>query len=128
MLLRQCFAQSRLRGGRSAPLTEVKGSTFSSAFQRVGLCLVFSPGACVGGFSRQTSFLFLTYDGEIVSLFPLINARCVTSTSVDFSFLCKPCKSLYMKALSCSICPPTHPHASAEMPFICYLTHPLRCP
>ena len=43
----------------------------------------------VGGFSRQTSFLFLTYGGEIVSLFPLINARCVTITSVAFLFFFK---------------------------------------
>jgi len=34
VLVRQCFAQSRLCGGSSA----------LSDFQRVGLCLVFSPG------------------------------------------------------------------------------------
>ena len=53
-----------------------------SAFQHVGLCLFCFR---VGGFSRQTSFLFLTYGGEIVILFPLINARCVTTTSLAFS-------------------------------------------
>jgi hypothetical protein len=41
----------------------------------------------VGGFSRQTSFLFLTYGGEIVSFFPFISARRLTTTRVDFPFL-----------------------------------------
>ena len=81
MLLRQCFGQSRLRGGSSAPLTEVRG-TCSLCFSTCGFMLVFFPG----GSSRQTSFLFLTYGGEIVILFPLINARCVTTTSVAFYF------------------------------------------
>ena len=76
MLLRQCLVQSRLCGGSSALLTEVPAL---SAFQRVGLCLVFFPGGRV----FQVDFLsFLTYGygGEIVSLFPLVNARCVTTT------------------------------------------------
>jgi hypothetical protein len=37
----------------------------------------------VGGFSRQTSFLVLTYGGEIVSLLSFINARCVTKLLKD---------------------------------------------
>jgi hypothetical protein len=44
---------------------------------------------------RLRSFLFLTYGGEIVSLFfPLINARCVTTTSAAFSFLFFSCLSV----------------------------------
>jgi hypothetical protein len=82
VLLRQCLVQSRLCGGSSALLTEVRG-TCSFCFSTYGFMLGFFPW--VGGFSRQTSFLFLTYSGENVSLFPLIIARCVTTTSIAFS-------------------------------------------
>ena len=78
LLLRQCFAQSRLCDGSSAPLTEVRG-TCSLCFSLCGLILSLS------GRVFQADFLSLTYGGEIVSLFPLINARCVTPTSVAFS-------------------------------------------
>jgi len=43
VLLRQCFAQSRLCGGISAPLTEVRG-TCSLCFSTYGFKLVFFPG------------------------------------------------------------------------------------
>ena len=43
VLLRQCFAQSRLCGGCSAPLTEVN-STCSVCFSTCGFMIVFSPG------------------------------------------------------------------------------------
>ena len=43
MLLRPCLAQSRLRGGSSAPLTEVRG-TCSLCFSTSGFMLVFFPG------------------------------------------------------------------------------------
>ena len=65
MLLRQCFVQSRLCGGSSAPLTEVPAL---SAFQRVGLCLVFS----LGGRGFQADFLSFSdlQWGECESLSP----------------------------------------------------------
>jgi hypothetical protein len=46
VLLRQCFAQSRLCGGSSAPLTEVRG-TCSLCFSTYGFMLVFFPGGRV---------------------------------------------------------------------------------
>ena len=52
MLLRQCFGQSRLRGGSSAPLTEVRG-TCSLCFSTCGFMLVFS----LGGRVFQTDIL-----------------------------------------------------------------------
>jgi hypothetical protein len=54
VLLRQCFAQSRLCGGSSAPLR--LGVPALSAFQRVGLCLVFFLGW--EGFPGRLPFLF----------------------------------------------------------------------
>jgi len=55
VLLRQCFAQSRLCGGSSAPLTEVRG-TCSLCCSTCGFKLGFFPW--VGEFSRQTPFFF----------------------------------------------------------------------
>ena len=43
VLVRQCFAQSRLCGGSSAPLTEVRG-TCSLCFSTCGFMLGFFPG------------------------------------------------------------------------------------
>ena len=75
MLLRQCFAQSRLCGGSSAPLTEVRG-TCSLCFLTCGFMLVFFS---LGGRVFQADFLsFSDYE----SLSPYV--RCVTITSAAF--------------------------------------------
>ena len=55
MLLRQCFAQSRLCGGSSAPLTEVR-NTRSLCFSTCEFMLVFSPGW--EGFPGRLAFVF----------------------------------------------------------------------